>query len=161
MSLGGAVAGQVCLNDKRCRVGANLDGFQFGDLHHRSIGVPFMMISSDYSRGPLLNDRMYRAPGQPSPVLDLQVAGARHLDFTDFTLSVPLIKRLLPNPAIGSVNGGRMVRLLNALTLGFFDEHLLGKEGAVKAAMRGRPELRVRSVPGSAVQPVPGTQVAP
>jgi len=41
-SLGGAVAGQLALEDDRIDAGINLDGFQWGDVADATIQQPFI-----------------------------------------------------------------------------------------------------------------------
>ena len=49
MSFGGATAGVVCMLDKRCVAGVNLDGGDFPFLaFDADVPVPFLMIHSDF-----------------------------------------------------------------------------------------------------------------
>ena len=56
-SMGGAVTGEVCMLDERCKAGANLDGVQWGDVIDGRIGQPFMMMYSAINAGQ--NDGIY------------------------------------------------------------------------------------------------------
>ncbi len=51
MSFGGSTAGQICVIDKRCRAGINLDGMQFGDLFDRPMERPFIFMHSGDAHG--------------------------------------------------------------------------------------------------------------
>lgn len=121
MSLGGATAGQVCLVDRRCQAGINLDSPQLGDMLDGALDRPFMVVYGENAAG--MNDLVYRR--SENTVYSLTIEGAFHGDFADFTIMSPLLKPvLLP----GSIDGRRMSAILNAYVLAFFDEHLKGEE---------------------------------
>lgn len=150
MSFGGAVAGQVCSQDPRCRAGINLDGYQFSDLQGREIGRPFLMVANGAYKRSYLNDTFGRAPVRPAdaaPLLNIQVSGSRHLDFTDLTLLSPVAKRYLKNEVVGPISGPRMIGLTSALVQGFFDEFVLGRTRAFDDAIARWPEVKHRRPP--------------
>lgn len=147
MSFGGSVAGQACYQDTRCKAGANLDGFQFGDFHGREMGKPFLMLASEEVKTWFLNDMMYRAPIRPpgAPALiNLRIRGSRHLDVSDMTLSSPFAKRFIRNGVLGTIPGERMIGATSDAVTGFFDEYLLGRPGAQMRALDTWPEVIIR-----------------
>jgi len=56
MSFGGAIAGEICMIDKRCAAGVNLDGgnYPFSSFN-AAVPAPFLMFHSDL-REPLQHD---------------------------------------------------------------------------------------------------------
>jgi predicted dienelactone hydrolase len=114
MSLGGAAAGQACLRDDRIIAGMNIDGGLLGGLPDTVVTQPMFYMGSrrfiDY-------DEVFAAHAA-GDAYTLTVGDADHYDFTDFTL----LHR--HHPMIGSVDGLRMLRILNDYTLAFFDFYL-------------------------------------
>jgi predicted dienelactone hydrolase len=120
MSLGGAVAGQACLEDQRLRAGINLDGTQFGTVIDGWIDQPFMYMNSGTSKDH--NDFVYdrlRNMGY-----SVTVAGSSHMDFTDFFYTIPAFKAL----AKDAIPNEQMYRIVNAYTVAFFDRYLKGEQ---------------------------------
>ncbi len=125
-SFGGALAGQVCVDDKRVLAGLNLDGFQFGDLIDKPLQKPFMLIQSGYSAlWNYGNSAIYAHPNADFYLVD--IPKARHLVFSDAALltDVPEVNKL---DMIGHVQGPLVLNQLNQLILQFFDFYLKEKE---------------------------------
>ncbi len=120
MSYGGAAAGEFCKIDSRCKAGANLDGTQFGRHWEQKVPVPFLMFYNDEHQGG--NDYAYLPP--VADFWDLRVKGATHLDFTDFVYLWPILKLV---GFSGSIDGMRMMEILDSVQLDFFDHYLKGK----------------------------------
>lgn len=120
MSYGGAVAGEFCKIDNRCRAGANLDGTQFGRRWNQPVAAPFLMFYHEEHQGG--NDFAYLPPTHE--FWDYGVKGATHFDFTDFTYAWPLFKTLR---FTGPIDGMRMIDIMNIVVLNFFDHSLKGK----------------------------------
>ena len=81
-SLGGATAGQMCFGNTPIKAGINLDGFQFGDLFHHQLEVPFMFVSSNRE-----GDRYLRAltfiENSKHDCYQISIDGFSHDNFTD------------------------------------------------------------------------------
>jgi len=120
MSYGGAAAGEFCKIDPRCKAGANLDGTQFGSHWDRKLQVPFLMFYHDGHQGG--NDYAYLPP--VADFWDYRVKGSLHTDFTDFVYLWPILKHV---GFSGSIDGMRMMDILNTVQLDFFDHYLKGK----------------------------------
>ena len=122
-SLGGAAAGQFCVQDSRCKAGANLDGFQYGDLLEKNLGVPFMFL---YSALPAtwnskVNDCFYQHV--ENAAYSLVIGGTAHETFSD----MPLYFRAdLLRPELKLIKPQRFASILQAYLLAFFDRHLKG-----------------------------------
>jgi predicted dienelactone hydrolase/cyclophilin family peptidyl-prolyl cis-trans isomerase len=141
MSFGGSTTGEVCMLDKRCAAGVNLDG---ADYHFTPFGqnepVPFLMFYSDYQKiaemlsedpgvkGSGFNDFSYERPetaGLRGDVVRLKVNEVSHLGVSDFTL---FVRTPLRNPLFGSIDSQDMIRIQNDFVLGFFDTYLRHKQ---------------------------------
>src|SRR5262249_25205855 len=81
-SMGGVVAGQFCVDDRRCRAALNLDGIpQYGTMIDASMRRPFLMIYSARPGRLGASDAIYRRAARPYYRVD--VRDTRHLDFCD------------------------------------------------------------------------------
>jgi predicted dienelactone hydrolase len=120
MSLGGATAGQACLEDHRITAGVNLDGTQFGSVIDGYMTQPFMFMNSGESldHNDFVYDRM------TNDAYSVIIAGSSHMDYTDMFFTTPLVKRLSRK----SIPDKRMYRVANAYLLAFFDKYLKGAE---------------------------------
>ncbi|MBN8870081.1 MAG: alpha/beta hydrolase [Solirubrobacterales bacterium] len=99
-SLGGATASRVALVDKRFRASADLDGSLFGDwpLSAKS-RKPYLLFTSQDGLGSVLPlDKSCRYFGHAAkPKLGWQLAGAKHLSFSDFQVLAPQIAERKPD----------------------------------------------------------------
>lgn len=120
MSFGGAAAGEFCKIDSRCDAGVNLDGTQFGRHWDRKLPVPFLMFYNDEHQGG--NDYAYYPP--VADFWDYRVNGSTHTDFTDFVYLWPVLEHV---GFSGTVEGMRMMEILNTVHLNFFDHYLKGR----------------------------------
>jgi predicted dienelactone hydrolase len=139
MSFGGATAGVICLLDKRCVAGINLDGGDFPFLPFNvDLPVPFLMLHSDF--GGLYKAFGVTAKGDPRSFNDFsyerfenagsggqlyraQVKDSAHLGLSDFTL---FMRQPLRDGLLGSTPTDVMIGVQNDLVRGFFDKHLRG-----------------------------------
>ena len=165
MPFGGATAGTVCMVDRRCAAGINLDG---GDFPFQAFGrpmpVPFLMFHSDLGEivkavgvkavaGPphSFNEFSYEAfadAGGRSDVIRTQMRGAHHLGLSDFSL---FMRRPARDPLLGSTPARVMIGAQNDFVLGFFDRYLRGRAN-------GFPQAQFAAYRGW-VEPVPNTAV--
>lgn len=124
MSFGGATAGEICVQDARCKAGLNLDGGQFGDLVDHPLHVPFLYFSSE---GNKMNDPIYEI--SQGDLYSVHVIGSTHLNFTDLSLALPGLKRLSVQgmSVFGPIQADDMEHIMNAYTLAFFEKYLRGK----------------------------------
>jgi len=140
MSLGGAAAAQACIGESRIKAVMNIDGGLLADLPDTTIKQPAMFMNSrrfiDYVD--------VFASHVEGDAYILTIADADHYDFTDFTL----LHR--EHPLMGTVEGRRMIDIMNECTLAFFDFYLKGKESDLlsgKSKPHPEADLRARERP--------------
>jgi predicted dienelactone hydrolase len=125
-SMGGVTAGQFCLEDKRCRAAANLDGIpQYGSMFDAGLGRPFLMVYSARRGRMGANDAIYRPAATPYTRAD--VAGTLHLDFTDMAFWTPLRER----KALGEIDPLQATAITRRVVREFFDQELRGRRSAL------------------------------
>lgn len=133
MSFGGGAITDFCKVDGRCRAALNMDGGLFGQRQREPLEVPYLSLiregrSTDYL---LLTSR--------SDYYEIEVEGTTHLDFTDDTVVLPILKWF---GTTGSIASERIVEITNVVALAFFDTYL---RGAPKPRFDGEfPELTVK-----------------
>lgn len=144
-SFGGATTVQMLLNDPRIQAGINMDGVLFGEdrIPAEGVGKPFMMMSADstLAGADAMSDEQIAAMGATrseaedyyeevyaryEPVTAggntwVTLDDALHLSFSDLFLMSPLLEWTQGVDARGTQ------RLVNALTLDFFDHYLKGR----------------------------------
>jgi predicted dienelactone hydrolase len=123
-SFGGVTAVEVCLVDDRCQAGISLDsglpGDYIGGGTDPPLKQPFMFMLNEtaglYSSSIIgvLQDTAY----------SVVVQGTKHLDYTDLFLFSPLVKF---THSFGPIKGERMVNIVNAYVVAFWDRYLKGE----------------------------------
>jgi dienelactone hydrolase len=123
-SFGGVTAAKVCIVDDRCQAGISLDSGlpsdYTGSAADPPLKQPFMFMLNEvagfYRSGILekLNNTTYA----------VAVRGTTHLNFTDLVLYSPILKF---TKEFGPIEGDRMVKIINAYAVAFFDEYLKGE----------------------------------
>lgn len=124
MSMGGAAAGQACLENNRIKAAINCDGGLLGDLADTTIAVPFMFMGSKRFIG---YDEVF-AKHMAGDAYTLVIPEADHYDFTDLTLL------LREHMMIGTIDGARMIEIVNDYSLAFFDTYLKDKRSKLLQA---------------------------
>jgi hypothetical protein len=142
-SMGGVVAGQFCVDDRRCRAGLNLDGIpQYGTMIDRTLPHAFLMVYSARPGRLGANDPIYRRAARTYYRVD--VAGTRHLDFSDMTFwGGPLRER----PVLGTIPPERVAAITRTVVREFFDQELLGRRSPLLAGTEKLPEVAARKLP--------------
>lgn len=138
-SLGGTVAAEMLSLDGRIKAGLDMDGYPLGKAHDRKPKSTFMHLESDRSLSDISDKdltalRMTRQSlKQLKEVWDrrteqlcrkgfsLKLRGSRHFDFSDCPLWTPLASSL---GLTGDVSPRRIHRIINDVTLAFFDTFL-------------------------------------
>jgi dienelactone hydrolase len=139
-SFGGAASVQLCSVDSRVRSALNLDGWTFGDIHHRASNQQIMFLYGT-KHGLRPQDLSSKDPAvRTEAELDvsdakqidaslkqyggyrLYVDTASHMDFTDHSLVSPWRNWTEP----GHISPARIQTIVRAYVLAFFDETLRG-----------------------------------
>ncbi len=123
-SMGGVASGQFCVEDRRCRAGLNLDGIpQYGTMIDMAMPVPFLMVYSGRPGRAGASDPIYRRAA--SKYYRVNVAGTKHLDFTDMNYwGGPLLQR----GAYGDITPARAAEVTRTVVREFFGQEILGQQ---------------------------------
>ncbi len=143
-STGGGAAVEACATDPRCKAGLAMDAWLVPydpALSQTGLKMPFFFFQSENWPNKLnasLMPPLYEH--SVSPVWRLTIAGTKHFDFSDVSLLTPLA------PALGikgPIDGPYALRMINAYTVAFFDQQLLGKTSPLlDGASPDYPEIR-------------------
>jgi len=120
-SMGGAVAGQVCLVDDNFKAGINLDGFQFGDVINGTIKQPFMIIYSETFA--YVNN--YVLDNFDNKLYQLVIKESKHMNFDDNMFVMPITKQI---GMIGKIDKNSMREINNDYIVSFFNKYLKNEE---------------------------------
>jgi len=139
MSFGGATSGTVCMRDRRCAAGINLDGGDFPfQAVDAEIPAPFLMFHSDL--GNLYKQLKATPPATPRSfnefsyetfatagtrpdIYRVYLNGAQHMGLSDFSL---FMRRPARDGIFGTTPSKVLIGAQNDFVLGFFDRHLRG-----------------------------------
>lgn len=142
-SMGGVTSGQLCLEDRRCRAGLNLDGIpQYGSMIDRKLSQPFLMVYSARPGRTGASDAIYRRAAPRYYRVDVQ--NTLHLDFSDMVLWGGPLR----SGALGTLAPARAVEITRVVIREYFDQELLGKPSPLLAGKATMPEVAVRRFPG-------------
>jgi len=124
MSFGGVTAVHVCSLEPRCRAGISMDAGLPKDYAGRGVDsaleAPFMFMLNE-GRAYTMRSALGAAENTAYGVI---VRGTTHFNFTDLFLVSPVLRF---TKAFGSIDGVRMIKIINDYTLAFFDKYLKGK----------------------------------
>ncbi|MES1023091.1 hypothetical protein ABN584_09350 [Gloeocapsa sp. BRSZ] len=152
-SLGGDTAIEAMKRDRRLKAGMNMDGGSYGSLfssrNKSSLNRPFMVMSHDGADEAL--QTFYQRLG--ANAYRLMIEGTKHTTFMDFGLILPVFsahsttqEESQITQAIGSIEPKRATQIINAYTLAFFNQYLLGKdEPLLKKTSSDYPEVLIES----------------
>ena len=116
MSLGGLASNEVSMLDNRVKACVNMDGGFHGLITKSDTKIPAMFLNSNrYSGyGNIFTSR------SEMDCYSFTVKNSDHMNFTDHSIfPVPSAK-----PLLGSVEGGKVIEIMNVMVLNFFDKYL-------------------------------------
>lgn len=120
-SFGGTTAEHVILEDARFDAGISLDSPHGGSSLTMNMTKPFMLLFGPDYGNPEMNDTIFlRSEGT---CYGLYINGTRHYNFGDISIWSPVLRSF---GLLGSIDGYRMLDILNSYVLAFFNEHLNG-----------------------------------
>lgn len=140
MSMGGIATGEFCLNDNRVRAGINIDGGLHASLLEpdRRLQIPFLFLTGQMFSGcgKLFVDK------STGDCYSINVTNANHYNFTDHSIyPYSKISQLL-----GTIDGKRMIEIMNVIVITFFDKYVKGIEGADLINEANKyPEIKIAS----------------
>ena len=120
-SFGGTTAEEVALTDSRIDVGISFDSPHGERANTLNMTKPFMLLFGPDFGNPELDDPVYL--NSNNTCYGLYVNGTRHHNFADENIWSPLLRNF---GLLGSIDGYRMLQLLNDYVLAFFNQHLKG-----------------------------------
>ncbi|MET0275020.1 MAG: hypothetical protein ABW360_18690 [Phenylobacterium sp.] len=166
MSFGSATTGTVCVVDRRCAAGINLDGGDFPfQAFDTDMPVPFLMFHSDLAN---FHKQLHAPPDTPkrsfnefsyesfaragthADLYRVSLKGAQHLGISDFSL---FMRRPVRDALLGTTPSKVMIGAQNDFVRGFFDRYLKGQANGFP-----RPQLAAYA---DWVTPVANTEVRP
>jgi hypothetical protein len=121
------------------RAGLNLDGIpQYGTMIDTRMPVPFLMVYSGRPGRAGASDLIYRRAA--SKYYRVDVAGTRHLDFTDMNYwGGPLRER----GAYGEIAPARAAEVTRAIVREYFGQEILGQPSSLLAGRAKWPDVTV------------------
>ena len=120
-SFGGTTAEELCLTDSRFDVGISFDSPHYGHSLEMNMTKPFMLLSGPDYGELILNETDIVYANSESICYGLYVEGTRHHNFADVNLWSSLLKSF---GLLGTIDGYRMLDILNSYVRAFFDRHI-------------------------------------
>jgi dienelactone hydrolase len=141
-SMGGVMAGQFCVEDRRCKAGLNFDGIpQYGVMIDTPMPAPFLMVYSGRPGRAGASDYIYSRAA--SKYYRVDVADTLHLDFSEMNFwGGPLQKR----GAFGKIEPGRALELTRLIARSFFGQEILKQPSTLFSDSQPLPGLTVREL---------------
>jgi dienelactone hydrolase len=141
-SMGGVMAGQFCVEDRRCKAGLNLDGIpQYGTMIDTPMPAPFLMVYSGRPGRAGASDYIYSRAA--SKYYRVDVADTLHIDFSEMNFwGGPLQKR----GAFGKIEPGRALELTRLIARSFFGQEILKQPSTFFSDSQPLPGVTVREV---------------
>lgn len=160
-SFGGAVAAEVCTRSPKVRGGINMDGWLFGKAQTAGVSKPFLFmvdctpkptgtgLSQANSASGRRAEWTLRGYEQIEHSLRthggyyLQTPGLEHMNYSDY----PLFSQVRAKTGAGAVDARRAHRMVNQITLAFFNRCLRNDpEEVLLSAAAEFPEVNFRRV---------------
>ena len=137
MSFGGGAVTTVCKEDARCRAAVNLDGGLWGSRMRQPLTVPYLVVAHPDNAHFFEHDLLT----SEAPYYAITVQGAAHTNFMDVSLFAPVLQWL---GVTGSIEGERVIDIMNVLSLRYFDAYVRGT-AAPALEPEGFPELSTQT----------------
>ena len=139
-SMGGVMAGQFCVEDRRCKAALNFDGIpQYGTMIDTKMPAPFLMVYSERPGRAGASDYIYGRAA--SKYYRVDVGDTLHVDFTEMNFwGGPLQKR----GAFGTIDPGRALQLTRLIARSFFGQEILKQPSTLFNGGAPPPGVTVR-----------------
>ena len=169
----GASGSAAAHKDERVKAAVNIDGGVFDvSFVDTEVRMPVLVFHNDRNLGfPGVtlfphSEFVYESLatiGTRDDVIRLETIGSTHSGYTDAVLMPQSVRDAseLPDAGLGTIDGRRMVNIMNDFIKAFFDQHLSGQGNGIDAALRERyPEVVDVDLSGvrdwAASEPQPG-----
>ena len=141
-SMGGVMAGQFCVEDRRCKAALNFDGIpQYGTMIDTPFPAPFLMVYSARPGRLGASDHVYSRAA--SKYYRVDVADTLHVDFSEMNFwGGPLRQR----GAFGKIAPERALELTRLIARSFFNQEILKQPSALFSDSQAIPGLTVREL---------------
>jgi len=116
MSMGGIASGEICITDKRVKACINIDGGFFPSALDSTIRTPFLFLNSKRFLG---YGKLFTG-NSTTDCYSLSVNNSDHYNFTDYSL----YQYSQIAPLLGTIDGARIIKIMNVTILAFFDKYL-------------------------------------
>ena len=116
-SFGGAMSGQLAMNDSRIKAVMNMDGFQYGNLLGQELSFNYAMVYSAFNTD--MNDAILNSSSKD--VYLITIPETMHFAFTDMASYPEVFDK---KAFVGTVNSSVFINMLNELILNYFDVYL-------------------------------------
>lgn len=120
-SFGGAMGGQIALNDSRIKAVMNMDGFQYGDLLGQDLNFTYAMVYSDFNKK--MNDAILSST--TNDLYLITIPETMHFTFTDMILYPEVFDK---KSFTGTIKQDIFVELINDLIINYFNKYLYNKD---------------------------------
>ena len=141
-SMGGVMAGQFCVEDRRCKAALNFDGIpQYGSMIDTPMPAPFLMVYSGRPARAGASDYIYSRAA--SKYYRVDVADTLHIDFSEMNFwGGPLQKR----GAFGKIEPARALELSRLIARSFFGQEILKQPSTLFSDSQPLPGVTVREM---------------
>jgi predicted dienelactone hydrolase len=141
-SMGGVMAGQFCVEDRRCKAALNFDGIpQYGAMIDTPMPAPFLMVYSGRAGRAGASDYIYSRAA--SKYYRVDVADTLHIDFSEMNFwGGPLQKR----GAFGKIEPERALELTRLIARSFFGQEILKQPSTFFTDSQPIPGVIVREI---------------
>lgn len=141
-SMGGVMAGQFCVEDRRCKAALNFDGIpQYGTMIDTPFPAPFLMVYS--GRPGRLGASDYIYSHAAAKYYRVDVADTLHVDFSEMNFwGGPLRQR----GAFGTIAPARALELTRLIARSFFGQEILKQPATFFSDSQPLPGVTVREL---------------
>jgi dienelactone hydrolase len=153
-SLGGAAAAQVCRERDDISAAIVIDGTMIGDIIGLNSDNTEIITDESFSKplmlmyGSLFQEQKAKATSYlpninafnnaTSAAYSLCIKNSGHLNFTDLPRISPFLAKML---GIGTIDSLECIKIVNAYSLAFFDNHLKGQPSSLLDDAAGNNEV--------------------
>ncbi len=119
MSMGGIASSEICITDRRIKAGISIDGGLYGSVLDKKIKMPFMFLNSKRFLG---YGNLFTSKSTVD-CYSLSVKNSDHYNLTDYSV----YPTTFAMPLMGTIDGKKMIGIMNLAVLAFFDKYLREK----------------------------------